>query len=51
MGKKFVGKYRLPSNSSILAALKVMEEKELIYKQKDGYMVYDRFLNLWLKRL
>ena len=51
MGKKFVGKYRLPSNSSILAALKVLEEKELIYKQKDGYMVYDRFLNLWLKRL
>ncbi|MBO7624577.1 MAG: ATP-binding protein [Bacteroidales bacterium] len=51
MGKKFVGKYRLPSGSSILAALRVLEEKELIYKQKDGYIVYDRFLNLWLKRL
>lgn len=51
MGKKFVGKYRLPSGSSILAALKVLEEKELIYKQKDGYIVYDRFLNFWLKRL
>ena len=51
MGKKFVGKYRLPSNSSILAALRVLEEKELIYKQKDVYMVYDLLLNLWLKRL
>jgi DNA-binding transcriptional ArsR family regulator len=40
----------LPSASSIKKSLDVLKEKELVYKSQDGFMVYDRFLDLWLKR-
>jgi hypothetical protein len=44
----FVAKYRLKNASSIHRALKTMTDNELIYKSEKGYMVYDRFLGLWL---
>ena len=47
---EFLQKYELPSASSIRKSLDVLKEKELVYKSQDGLMVYDRFLNLWLKR-
>lgn len=47
----FIKNNDLPSHSSIKAALDVLIEKELVYAQPDGYIIYDRFLNLWLQRL
>ena len=49
--KEFVSKYELPTLSSIKKALEVLKEKDLVYQTVDGYIVYDRFLDIWLKRL
>lgn len=51
MAAEFLKKYRLPGASSVRTALKALVEGELLYRQTDGYIVYDRFLSLWLKRL
>lgn len=50
-GKDFLKKYKLSSASSIKTALDSLYDKELIYKQDDGYIVYDRFLGIWLSRI
>ncbi|MFT3754054.1 MAG: ATP-binding protein [Paludibacter sp.] len=47
---QFITKYGLKNVSSITRALNRLIEKELIYKSEKGYMVYDRFLGLWLSR-
>jgi len=47
----FITKYGLKNVSSITRALNKLIEKELIYKSEKGYMVYDRFLGLWLSKL
>jgi len=44
----FISKYKLRNSSSISRALKKLIDNELIYKSKNGYMIYDRFLGLWL---
>lgn len=49
--KEFVSKYELPTLSSIKKALEVLKEKDLVYQTVDGYIVYDRFLDIWLKRM
>ncbi len=41
----------LPTLSSIKKALEVLKEKDLVYQTVDGYIVYDRFLDIWLKRM
>jgi len=46
----FIRKYDLPSASSIKKALTVLQDKDLVYQTPKGYIVYDRFLDLWLKR-
>ncbi|MDR1678964.1 MAG: ATP-binding protein [Prevotellaceae bacterium] len=45
----FISKYRLKNASSISRALKKLMDNELIYKSENGYIIYDRFLGLWLK--
>lgn len=47
----FIKQYGLKTPSSVNTALKSLLEKELIYKSADGYMVYDRFMALWLQSL
>ena len=47
---EFIKRNDLPSPSSVKTALDVLVEKELVYAQADGYIVYDRLLNLWLQR-
>jgi len=47
---QFITKYGLKNVSSITRALNRLIDKELIYKSEKGYMVYDRFLGLWLSR-
>lgn len=46
----FLMKYHLPSASSTLLAVNVLLDKEMIYKTKDGYTVYDVFLRRFLER-
>lgn len=50
-GKEFLKKYKLSSASSVKTALESLLGKELIYMQSGGYIVYDRFLSIWLSRL
>jgi len=44
----FIAKYKLKNSSSISRSLKKMIDNELIYKSEKGYIIYDRFLGLWL---
>jgi len=48
---QFISNYGLKNVSSITRALSKLLERELIYKSGKGYMVYDRFLGIWLSRL
>ena len=49
---EFVVRHRLPAPSSIKLALQSLLDKEyLFHDPKRGYIVYDRFFGLWLKRL
>ena len=49
--RDFIRQYDLPSASSVKTALTVLLDKELVYQDGSRYIIYDRFLNLWLKRL
>ena len=51
MGKEFMLKYLLPALSSTRQALQSLMQQEKLYHDKDGYIVYDRFFAMWLKRL
>ena len=46
----FISAYRLRAASSVSAALKKLQESELIYQTADGYIIYDRFMGEWLRR-
>ena len=45
----FITKYRLKNASSVSRALKKLTDNELVYKTEKGYIIYDRFLGLWLR--
>jgi uncharacterized protein len=45
----FITKYSLKNSSSVSRALNKLTDNELIYKSDKGYIVYDRFLGLWLE--
>ena len=47
---EFILGHGLKTPSSVNAALKSLVEKELVYKSADGYMVFDRFMGMWLLR-
>ena len=47
----FIKRYNLKGASSINTALKYLLEKELVLKEPEGYIVYDRFFAMWLKQL
>ena len=47
----FISKHRLRAASSVSTSLKKLIEKELIYETEDGYIIYDRFMNEWLRSL
>lgn len=53
LGKAFGQKYPLlPSKSSLKIALDFLLERQLVYKDAEkGYIVYDRFMGMWLARL
>ena len=45
----FISKYGLRAASSVKTSLDMLVDKELVYRDKDGYVVYDRFLAEYLK--
>ncbi len=47
---KFIKAHRLPGASSVKVALKALVDKELVYRKTEGYVIYDRFMALWLQR-
>lgn len=47
---EFILGHGLKTPSSVNAALKSLVEKKLVYKSAGGYMVYDRFMGMWLLR-
>ncbi|MGC9331424.1 MAG: hypothetical protein ACP5DZ_06040 [Bacteroidales bacterium] len=44
----FIQKHKLSLPSSVNAAAKSLLEKEMIYKDKNTYMIYDVFFEKWL---
>lgn len=46
-----IQKYGLPSASSVKTAMDVLIDKDLVCNTPEGYIVYDRFMGIWLKRL
>lgn len=46
----FIAKYRLKAASSVNTALRTLIRKEMVYKSDKGYMIYDRFMAIWLRR-
>ena len=51
LSKDFINKHKLSSASSVKTSLEMLTDKELVYRMPNGYMVYDRFLAHWLKRI
>lgn len=45
----FIARHNLRAASTVNSALKQLVAKELIYKSEKGYIIYDRFLALWMK--
>ena len=45
----FITRYGLKAASSVNTALKKLIDNELIYKTSSGYIVYDRFMAIWLR--
>ena len=45
----FISKYGLKATSSVNTSLKKLINKELVYKSPSGYIVYDRFMAIWLR--
>lgn len=45
----FISKYMLRAASSVSTALKTLMANELVYRSDEGYMIYDRFMAVWLK--
>lgn len=49
-GGAFIRKYRLPSASSVVSAVKGLLEKDFITEERSVYWVYDLFFVEWLRR-
>lgn len=47
----FIFRHGLRAASSVSSALKSLVENEIVYKSPEGYMIYDRFMTEWFRRL
>lgn len=47
----FIKKYKLKGSSSVNKALEYLLNKEIVYHTTQGYIVYNRFLGIWLNTL
>ena len=46
----FIMKHGLRAASSVKSALMKLIDNELIYHSAEGYMIYDRFMGMWLRK-
>ncbi len=51
MAGMFIKKYNLRSASSVQRAITGLVEDEYLYPTEEGYIVYDRFMAIWLRNL
>lgn len=49
LSQDFISRHHLPAASSVNLALKSLLEREFVYKESKGYIVYDRFFSIWLR--
>lgn len=49
-GREFLRKHNLPAASSVQRATEFLIDKEYLYRTENGYVVYDRFMALWIRR-
>ena len=49
-GGRFIRQHNLASASMVQSALRGLLEKEMVYRMPGGYIVYDRFMSIWLQR-
>ena len=47
----FIAAHHLKGTSSINKALAFLLDNEYVYRTERGYMVYDRFMGIWLRRI
>ena len=45
----FIGRHKLRAASSVRASLKKLLDNELVYRTACGYIIYDRFMDEWLR--
>lgn len=48
---EFVAASGIRSASTVASALEGLVKKDLVYRREDGYVVYDRFFDIWLRSL
>lgn len=48
--EKFIKKYRLSTPSSVQAALKGLQEKNLVSQEQNQYEISDKLLGVWLQK-
>ena len=48
---QFIAGNKLKAASSVNTALKKLLNNELVYKTPEGYIIYDRFMAIWLQQL
>ena len=52
LGGEFSQRYRLPAKSSLRLALDYLVRNQLVYRDMQrGYVVYDKFMDMWLASL
>ena len=51
MSGAFIAQYGLRAASSVASAVADLEGRDLVYRMPSGYVVYDRFFNIWLKTM
>ena len=49
-GSRFIRDHNMASASIVQSALRALGEKEIVYRTPRGYIVYDRFMSIWLAR-
>lgn len=45
----FISKYDLKATSSVNTIMEKLLEKEMVYRSEKGYILYDRFMAIWIR--
>ena len=50
-GAKFIREHNMASASIVQSALRGLLEKDIVYRTPRVYIIYDRFMSIWLQRM